>query len=255
MLIAVTRPVSASFANCQLTHLARRPIDLSVAEWQHAEYERALEAAGCVLHRLGPAPDLPDAVFVEDAAVVLDEVAIVTRPGAESRRPEVPAVAEALASWRPVVAIREPGTIDGGDVLRVGRRIFSGQSSRTNASGFEQLRTTAAEFGYRVEAVPVTGCLHLKSAVTAVGRTTLLINPEWVSRNAFEGFDLIEVDPGEPAAANGLLVNDRVIYPSAFPGTAERIRARGIALRLVDVSEIAKAEGAVTCCSLIVAVP
>lgn len=266
MLIAVTRPVSSSFAQCELTHLARQPIDLAAAERQHDEYERALEAAGCALHRLRPEHGLPDAVFVEDVAVVLDEAAIITRPGAESRRPEVRSVEAALARWRPLAPIQAPGTLDGGDVLRVGRRIFVGQSSRTNQAGFEQLRAAAEPLGYAVERVPVKGCLHLKSAVTAVGDHALLLNPAWIAREIFEGraaagdgaggsaFDLIEVDPTEPGAANALLVGGHVIYPSAFPQTAGRLRAAGIEPRFVDISEIAKAEGAVTCCSLIVTV-
>jgi dimethylargininase len=267
MLIAVTRPVSASFADCELTHLARQPIDLARAERQHAEYERALEVLGCEIHRLPAARDLPDAVFVEDAAVVLDQIAILTRPGAASRRPEVPSVAAALAAWRPTASIEAPGTLDGGDVLCVGRRIFVGQSGRTNDAGFDQFHAIAGRFGYRAERVPVAGCLHLKSAVTAVGPDTLLINPAWVSRYPFmraargedgtasPGFDVIEVDPAEPGGANALLVGDGVIYSSAFPRTAHRLGRHGIEPLLVDVSEIAKAEGALTCCSLIVAIP
>lgn len=251
MPVAVTRPVSRSFANCELTYLARAPLDLELAEQQHQRYERALEAAGCTIHRLRPEPDLPDAVFVEDAAIVLDEVAVLTRPGAASRRAEVASVAEALGAWRSIVRIEAPGTIDGGDVLRAGRQIWVGRSGRTNASGFEQLRDIATPLGYRVHAVRVHGCLHLKSAVTTVAGDTLLVNPAWVPAGAFEGFELAEVHPDEPHAANALQVGRSVIFAAAFPRTAERLRARGIEPLLVDVSEIAKAEGALTCCSLI----
>jgi dimethylargininase len=252
MPIAVTRPVSASFSSCQLTHLARTPIDVAVAADQHEAYERALEEAGCRVHRLGALHDLPDAVFVEDTAVVLDEVAVALRPGAESRRDEVASVARALAEWRPVVHVEAPGTIDGGDVLRVGKRVWVGRSSRTNRSGFEQLRAAATAHGYSVAWVAVTGCLHLKSAVTAIDPETLLVNPLWVSRAEFAGFRIVEVHPGEPHGANTLEVGGRLIYPTAFPRTAERLRGLGAGLLPVDVSEIAKAEGAVTCCSLIV---
>jgi len=252
MLIAVTRPVSQSLAECQLTHQARAPIDAAIASLQHAEYEAALERSGCRVHRLTAEHRLPDAVFVEDAAVVLDEIALITRPGSGSRRAEVDSVAAALAAWRPLVRVMEPGTIDGGDVLRVGRRIWVGRSSRTNAAGVEQLRAAAEPFGYRVEPVEVTGCLHLKSAVTAVDPETLLFNPSRLPASPFAGFRLVEVDPGEPAAANALLAGGRVIYPSAFPRTAERLRRHGAELTLVDVSELAKAEGAVTCCSILV---
>lgn len=253
MPIAITRPISDSFASCQLTHLARQPIDLALARREHEAYERALEATGCEIHRLPAAHDLPDAIFVEDTAVVLEEVALVTRPGAESRRAEVEAMAAALPSWRAVVAMEEPGTLDGGDVLRVGRRIFVGDSGRTNQAGFEQLRAVAEPLGYRVRRVPIAGCLHLKSAVTAVAAGTLLLNPAWLpSLDCFAGFDVIAVDPGEPHAANALLLGETVIYASGFPRTLDRLQRGGITPRLVEVSEIAKAEGAVTCCSVIV---
>jgi dimethylargininase len=252
MPIAITRPVSSSFGRCELTHLVRTPIDVALAGVQHRAYEDALVSAGCRLHRLDAEPDLPDAVFVEDAAVVLDEMALVTRPGAASRRPEAASVAEALQAWRPLVRVAAPGTIDGGDVLRVGRRVWVGRSSRTNADGFEQFRAAAHPLGYSLSPVEVHGCLHLKSAVTAIDPDTLLVNPLWIDVARFPGFRLVEVDPAEPSAANVLRVGDRLIYPTAFPRTAERLARLGVPLTLVDVSEIAKAEGAVTCCSVIV---
>jgi dimethylargininase len=252
MPIAVTRPVSSSFGNCELTHVARTPIDVGLAARQHAAYERALESVGCAVHRLKAEADLPDAVFVEDAAVVLNRAAVVTRPGAASRRPEVDTVADALAAWRPIVRVEAPGTIDGGDVLTIGQRIWVGSSSRTNTSGFEQLREVADPLGYRVARVQVDGCLHLKSAVTEVDPETVIINRRWIDPAAFDGFRLIDVDEREPHAANVLRVGEHLIFPAAFPRTAERLDRLGVHLALVDVSEIAKAEGAVTCCSIIV---
>jgi dimethylargininase len=251
MRIAVTRPVSSSFGRCELTHLPRVPIDVPLAQAQHRAYEQALVAAGCRLQALAPEPDLPDAVFVEDAAVVLPQVAVITRPGAASRRAEVESVARALAAWRPLAHVEEPGTIDGGDVLAVGRNIWVGLSSRTNASGLEQLRAAAEHLGYTVAALAVHGCLHLKSAVTAVNAETILLNPRWIDAAAFAAYRVIEVDRGEDYAANVLSVGRHLIYPTAFPRTAERLAPLGD-LALVDVSEIAKAEGAVTCCSIIV---
>ncbi len=252
MTIALTRPVSRSFASCELTYLRRSPIDPALAASQHEAYERALEAAGCSIHRLPPEPELPDAVFVEDAAVVLDEVAVIARPGAPSRRPEVASVAEALGTYRRLAHIEAPGTLDGGDVLRVGREIWVGRSGRTNASGFEQFRDIATPLGYRVHAVSVRGCLHLKSAVTAVGHDALIVNPAWIPPDEFKGLALLEVHPEEPHAANAVLVARSVIFAAAYPRTAERLRAHGLDLVVVDVSEIAKAEGALTCCSVIV---
>ena len=253
MPIALTRAVSPLMANCELTHVARVPIDVDLAVSQHAAYERVLEELGFTVHRLEAAPDLPDSVFVEDAAVVLDEVAIVTRPGAASRRPETAAVATALARLRPLEHIVEPGTLDGGDVLQMGRRLFVGRSHRTNDEGIGQLRAIAERVGWMVHPVPIERYLHLKSAVTAVAADTLLIDPRAVPVDIFEGYRLIETDPLEISAANALLAHDTVIYPDAVPGTAERLRAAGIRLQLLDVSEVAKAEGGVTCCCILIA--
>jgi len=238
---------------CELTHLPRVPIDLALAAAQHRAYEQALAALGCDVVSLPASPELPDSVFVEDVAIVLDEIAVVTRPGAESRRAEGPSIAEALVPYRRVTAIAAPGTIDGGDVLRIGRRLFVGQSARSNASGIEQLRAVVWPYGYSVTAVPVQGCLHLKSAVTEVGPETILVNPAWVDACLFRAPRVVEVDSGEPYAANGLLVGGAVIYPASFPATRARLEAAGIDLRVIDVSELQKAEGAVTCCSVIFA--
>jgi len=195
---------------------------------------------------------MPDSVFIEDVAIVFDELAIVTRPGAESRRAEVPAVAEALQRFRPVRVIQPPGTIDGGDVLVAGRQVFVGLSTRTNADAARQMREMLAPLGYTVREARVRGCLHLKSAVTAIAGDMLLANLAWIERGLFDGFEVVEIDASEPMAANALRVGDRVIYPTAFPRTADRLAARGLTLSFVDASEVAKAEGAVTCCSLIV---
>jgi dimethylargininase len=147
--------------------------------------------------------------------------------------------------------IDEPGTLEGGDVLRVGRTLFVGRSSRTNEAGLAQLRAHVAEFGYRVVPISVTGCLHLKSAVTLVAPNTFLVQPAWIASAGFGAGTVIEVDPHEPFAANALLVGDGVIYPAAFPRTRERLEARGVRVVTVDVSELQKAEGAVTCCSVV----
>ena len=249
--IAIVRPVSRSIIHCELTHLARAPIDYARAVAQHEEYQSALRDLGSELITLPAADEMPDAVFVEDAAIVLGDVAVMTRPGAVSRRGELEAVERALALFRPLVHITDPATLDGGDVLLVGKRLFVGRTSRSNDEGIAQLRTLVAPHGYDVQAVDVRGCLHLKSAVTAVEDETLLGNGEWVEREAFGDVTWIEVDPSEPHAANALQIEEDVIYPRAYPRTAERLRSFGISLRLVDASELAKAEGGVTCCSLV----
>jgi dimethylargininase len=236
---------------CELTHLPRVSIDLPLAAVQHRAYEQALAALGCEVVSMPASPELPDSVFVEDVAVVLDEIAVVTRPGAASRRAEAAPLAEALVPYRRVTSIAAPGMLDGGDVLRIGRRMFVGTSARSNESGIEQLRAVVWPYGYSVTEVPVQGCLHLKSAVTQVGPETILVNPAWVDGRLFGAARVIEVDPAEPYAANGLLVGSTVIYPASFPATRARLEAAGIAVYVIDVSELQKAEGAVTCCSVI----
>lgn len=246
-MIALTRGVPASINRCELTHLARSPIDVDRARLQHEQYEAALASLGCIIERVATADELPDSVFIEDTAVVVDEIAIITRPGAESRRAEMADVAGALRKHRELRFIEAPATIDGGDVLRVGKRVFVGATPRSNDEGVRQLRDHLAPFGYSVSSVPVQGCLHLKSAVTQVGEETLLINGAWVA--GFEEYERIDVHPDEPFAANALRVGDSLIYPSMFPRTLERLKDFDV--RLVDAGELAKAEGGVTCCSVL----
>jgi dimethylargininase len=190
-------------------------------------------------------------VFLEDTAVVLDELAVVARPGAESRRAETASVAAALGVHRSLACIQAPGTLDGGDVLRVGQRIYVGLSGRTNDEGVRQLAELLAPYGYDVAGIEVRECLHLKSAVTAVSDDRILVNPRWVDVSHFGGFGRIEVHPDEPFAANVLLVDDILLCAAAAPRTRERLASAGFAVETVDVSELAKAEAGVTCCSLI----
>jgi dimethylargininase len=253
MLIALTRDVSPALDRCELTHLPRVAIDLDLARAQHSAYERCLEELGCRVVRLPAAPELPDSVFVEDAAVVVDELAVVTRPGVASRRAETAAVAEALAEYRSLRRIEPPGTLDGGDVLRVGKTVYVGLSERTNESGLEQLRDAIGACGYDVNGVEVRGCLHLKSAVTAASEDLLLVNRAWVNASELErgGVSLLDVDPAEPFAANALDVGGVVVYAAEFPRTRARLERSGVRVRTVAAGELAKAEGAVTCCSVI----
>ena len=250
-MIAITRPVSASINECELTHLIREPIDVERARLQHSAYEQALAGAGCEIVRLDEAADLPDSVFVEDTAIVFDEVAIVTRPGAETRRRETAPVAEVLRRYRPVRLIEAPATIDGGDVVVAGRVVFIGQSRRTNAEAVGQMRRILEAFGYEIRPVPVMSCLHLKSAATAFADGRLLINPGWASKEAFPGLDVVEVDPREPEAANVLRIGRDLICADRFPHTRDRLERTGLAIWQLDMSELAKAEAAVTCCSLV----
>jgi dimethylargininase len=251
-MLALTRAVSPTLAACELTHLAREPIDAGRAAAQHAAYERALESLGCRVVRLPPLPDQPDAVFVEDAAVVLDELAIVTRPGAASRRAETASVAEALRAHRPIARIEPPSTLDGGDVLRIDRTLYVGLSSRSDPAGHEGLAALVRPHGYRVVSVPLQGCLHLKSAVTQVAGDAVLLDLVCVDAAPFRHLRTIVTDPEEPLAANALRLPGGVLYAAAFPRTAERLARAGVRVLAVDVSELAKAEGGVTCCSILV---
>lgn len=250
-LLAITRDISDSFAACELTHIERRPIHVETARVQHEAYLSILAELGCRVIRLPALDAFPDSVFVEDVAVALGDVVILTRPGAASRRGEVPLIEEALRAFGNLRSLAAPAILDGGDVLVQGHDVFMGLSSRTNRAGMDQFAEIAEPLGYRIRGVEVRGCLHLKSAATAVGPDTILANPERIDAAAFFPFRIIPVHPDEPDAANALRIGETVLFPTAFPKTADRLRRAGVTLRPIDNSEIMKAEGALTCCSLI----
>jgi dimethylargininase len=249
-MIAFLREVSPSLAACELSFLARAPIDIERARAQHAHYAAELTALGCSIEWLAPLPSSADAVFVEDTAVVLPEVAVITRPGVASRRNEVESVAASLATHRPLRRIVAPGTLEGGDVVRIGRNLYVGASARSNAAGIEQLRTALAPFGYRVQGLAMRDCLHLKSAATVIPPDLLLVNAAWVDPRVFDARSVVEVDAGEAFAANTLTVQGVTLLSAAFPRTEERLRDAGVTTRALDVSELQKAEAALTCMSL-----
>lgn len=251
MTIAITRDVSPRFNDCEITHIERTPIDVEVARVQHRGYVEALKKSGCHVIELPAESDLPDSVFVEDTAFILPEVAVITRPGADSRKPETESIVRALSPHIKLVRVREPATIDGGDVLVLNKNIYVGLSTRSNQAAIDQLRDLLGEYGYTVTGVQMHDCLHLKTAITRVGDQTVLINPGWVDTHHFQDFNWIEVDPSEPFAANCLPVGNSIIFPTTFPQTCAKLESAGYHLTTVDVSELAKAEGAVTCCSLI----
>ena len=249
MRTALVRSVSRRIAEAELTYLDRQQIDYELAASQHREYEQLLESVVCKIVRVADAPDHPDGVFVEDAAIVLDEVAVITRPGAESRRGEVESVEEVLKRYRSIRIIEAPGTMDGGDILHAGRTLFAGRSTRTNDDGIAQLRAVVEPFGYQVTATDFRGCLHLKTAVTAIDDRTLLVNPDWIA--GIDGFEMIAIDPSEPFAANVLRVGETLVAMDEHPRTCALLRARGYTVRAAASSEMLKAEAGVTCGSII----
>lgn len=251
MLTAITRAVSSALANCELLYVPRQPIDLGKAQVQHRAYEALLEKLGAHVISLPAEPALPDSMFVEDPAIVLDELAVMMPLGTESRRPEAVSLARALAKFRRLEYVTLPGVMEGGDILRVGRRLFAGLSRRTNAEGIRQLEAILKPHGYEVIPVRVTGCLHLKSAVTFIGRNTLLGNRGWIDAEPLAGFEWIEVAPEEPHAANALAVGGAVIFPASFPRTRARLESGGFQVTTLDISELQKAESGLTCSSLL----
>jgi dimethylargininase len=251
MLTAITRKVSSSLANCELSFIPRESIDLEKACAQHHAYEDALAKLGARVISLPEQPDLPDSMFVEDPAVVLDEVAVICTLGTEIRRKEAPSLAAELQKYRKLEYVKLPAMLEGGDVLRIGKKLFVGLTARSNAEGIRQFSVVAEKHGYDVTAVPLNGCLHLKSAVTCLGRNTLLANRAWFHRQRMGGFEWVEVDPSEPHAGNALAIRDTVIFPASFPKTRGRIEAQGFKVLPLDISELQKAESGLTCSSLI----
>src|SRR6266571_2048284 len=251
MLTAITRAVSPAIVHCELSFIDRKPIDLARAQQQHQTYEVLLAKLGARVVSLPPEPDLPDSMFVEDPAIVLHELAVILPLGTESRRREAQLLAQELSKYRKLAHVQLPGTLEGGDVLRIGRKLFVGLTKRSNAEGIRQLAEIVTPHGYEVISVPVTGCLHLKSAVTWIADHTLLANRAWFDTKPFVGYDWIDVDPSEPHAANALALGDTVILPASFPRTRGRIGSLDFRVTTLDISELQKAESGLTCSSLL----
>jgi len=253
MLTAITRAVSPAIVNCELSFIDRKPIDLTKAREQHHAYEKLLGKLGARVISLPAEPGLPDSMFVEDPAIVLDELAVILPLGTATRRREAPSVAQALAKFRKLECVSLPGTLEGGDVLRIGGKLFVGLTRRSNAEGIRQLGAILAPHNYEVIAVPVSGCLHLKSAVTHLGGNTLLANRAWFDTTPLAGYEWIDVDPAEPHAANALALADTIIFPASFPRTRAHIETHGFHVTSIDISELQKAESGLTCSSLLFA--
>jgi dimethylargininase len=251
-VIAITRGVSPNLNRCELTHQARVPIDLTRAREQHAAYELMLRAAKVRVESQPPLEQHPDSVFVEDTAIVLDELAIITRPGVASRRGETDHIAPVLERYRPLVHINAPGTLEGGDVLRLGKRLLVGETLRTNKHGIEQLSAAVGPYGYTVEAIQVDHALHLKSACAALDEDTVLANPAWIDIGVLDVKRVLCVSPNEPAAANILKIEDTIVVSAAYPETTAMLKRAGYNTKSIVVSELHKAEAGLTCMSLLI---
>lgn len=251
MTTALTRAVGASIVRCELEFLARLEIDVVEAAHEHCNYVTNLEALGLHVIVLPADPQFPDGLFVEDPAVVLDEIAILARMGAASRRGETAAIANVLKDFRKIVPLTEPAALEGGDVLRLGKTLYCGISRRTNAEGLRQLRQATEIYGYRVVPVDVYGCLHLKSAICPIAENTVLANPQLADMRPFRDLVVLDVAEEEPDAANVLWIGQKIILPDCFPRTRERLERAGFQTIAIKMQELRKAESGVTCSSLI----
>lgn len=251
MLTAITRGPSGRLADCELSFVERQAIDVERARAQHREYQAALRAAGVRVIELPALDQLPDSSFVEDTAVVLDELAIMAPLGSAARVAESAFMADELARYRSIQRLESPATLEGGDVVQFDRTLYVGQTARTNGAAVEQLRSVLAKHGYRVTAVPVSGCLHLKTACSRLDDMTVLVNPECLDAAVFDGVSIVPVPADEAAGANVLHAGETVIVPASAPVTRAFLEGRGFRTLAVDISEFEKAEAGLTCLSLV----
>ena len=251
MLRAITHKVSPLIDKCELTFIDRSPIDLPLATRQHDYYCAVLEKLGVTVSKLSGNESYPDSCFVEDTAIVVDELAVICSMGVSSRRGETNLIERELSKYRGIVHITLPATIEGGDVLRVGKKIFVGQSGRTNIEGVQELKRLLEPYGYRVVPMRTKGSLHLKSACTAIDDETVFVNPDWVEVDALKGFNLMYTPAEEPWSANVVRVGAAVCIQAGFPRAAELIGSVAERVEIIDTSELRKAEAGLTCSSII----
>jgi dimethylargininase len=251
MLTAITRQISPAIGACELEFLPRVEINFMRAVAQHCDYVACLAQLGANVVTLPAEHKLPDSVFVEDPALVLDEVAVISRMGAESRRPEADTLAPEIARYRELLRLEAPATLEGGDVMLIGKTLYVGRSRRTNVAGIEQLAKLLDPYGYCVVPVEVRDCLHLKSACCFIGDNTILANRAWMDQDALCGLKILDVPAEEPRGANALRIGETVLMPSAFPRTCDLLERSGFRVRRLDTSELLKAEAGVTCMSLL----
>jgi len=249
-MIGLTHVVSPDINRCELTFIDREPIAYDLAVQQHDNYCALLRSCGVNVVTLSENISHPDCCFIEDTAIVVDEIAVIASMGAASRRDEIPAIEKELSKYRELAHIRPPATIEGGDVLQIGKRLFAGISSRTNIQGVEQLAQILGPLSYSVIPVQVKGSLHLKTACTAINNETLLVNPRWIDLEPLRGFNLVFTPDPEPWAANTLRIGDTVYLQSAFPRTLELVQKLNVKAETIDISQLSKAEAGLTCLSI-----
>jgi N-Dimethylarginine dimethylaminohydrolase len=248
---AFVRKISRSLGECELLHVRRQEFNIERAARQHAAYVRALEAAGLTVNVLPAEPELPDAAFVEDPVLVLDEIAVICRLASASRAPETESIEREVSRIRPIHRIVDPGALEGGDVLRAGKSLYVGLSSRTNQEGIRQLEGIVRRHGYRVMVVPVTGCLHLKTGVTSPAPGLLIANTDWVDLSSIHGFEILKVPNTEPWGANTLALDGRVLAAESCPHSADLLERKGLRVQRLEISELQKAEAGLTCLSVL----
>jgi len=252
-LSAIMRRPGTGLANCQLAHQQRVPIDAALLQEQHRAYQRTLEDLGVTVTCLPPLEHHPDALYVEDCALVLDELAVITRPGTSSRRGEIESLASILSENRRLLHIEAPGTLEGGDILVDRKNIWVGLSQRSNQEGIAQLAAHLQPDRYTVARLRMQDCLHLKSAVTSLGQGRVLANRDWVDLAPLGDLEIIEVDATEPHGANVLSLANTLLCSASYPHTNDLLRNLGYQLQVVDLAEIHKMEASVTCLSLLFA--
>jgi dimethylargininase len=251
--IALVRRPTADLAEGIVTHIARAPVDADLAAEQHSAYRAALATAGWDVHEVEQAPGCPDAVFVEDSVVVVDRTAVITRPGADSRRSETAGTEKVVRRLGlDVVNVTAPGTLDGGDVLQVGATVYVGRGGRTNAEGIRQLRAAVEPLGRTVVPVGLVDVLHLKSAVTALPDGTFLTVPQLLEPGVFPVGRPIDEEAGCHVVPLG---GHDVLISASAPRTAARLADLGFTPRVVDIGEFEKLEGCVTCLSVLITLP
>ena len=246
---AIARKPAKNFDTGITTSLLGPP-DYALIATQHAAYVKVLESLGIDVILIDSEPDYPDAYFVEDTAVVTPNVAIITRPGVHSRQGEEKTIAPVLASYRKIEHIEPPGTVDGGDVLMVGNRFFVGISDRTNRAGAEQLGRILKRYGHDWHPVTVGDGLHLKSSLNVVGKNTLLLTASFGKLDILEDYDKIVLSDSDVYAANTLFLNDHLIMPKGFPETKRKLEKLQYPIVELDVSEVRKMDGGLTCLSI-----